>query len=119
MSSNESSSGRCGSRCARKPGSTWEARSARAQWRVLRGQSLAAARDGKRIKLALERSLMLDPALQDAYFGIGLYHYYADVAPAFAKMLRWLFLLPGGDRERGLQEMQRARTGGQLLRSDA
>jgi tetratricopeptide (TPR) repeat protein len=92
---------------------------ARAQWRVLRGQTLAAARDGKRIKAALERALMLDPALQDAYFGIGLYHYYADVAPAFAKMLRWLFLLPGGDRERGLQEMLRARSGGQVLRSEA
>jgi tetratricopeptide (TPR) repeat protein len=92
---------------------------ARAQWRVLRGQHLAAARDGKRIKSALERALMLDPALQDAYFGIGLYHYYADVAPAFAKMLRWLLLLPGGDRERGLEEMHRARSGGQLLRSEA
>ena len=92
---------------------------ARAQWRVLRGQTVAAARDGKRIKSSLERALMLDAALQDAYFGIGLYHYYADVAPAFAKMLRWLLLLPGGDRERGLQEMLRARNGGQLLRSEA
>jgi tetratricopeptide (TPR) repeat protein len=91
----------------------------RAQWRVLRGQTIAAARDGKRIKSSLERALMLDPGLQDAYFGIGLYHYYADVAPAFAKMLRWLLLLPGGDRERGLQEMLRARSGGQLLRSEA
>jgi tetratricopeptide (TPR) repeat protein len=92
---------------------------ARAQWRVLRGQTVAAARDGKRIKSSLERALMLDPGLQDAYFGIGLYHYYAGVAPAFAKMLRWLLLLPGGDRERGLEEMQRARSGGQLLRSEA
>jgi tetratricopeptide (TPR) repeat protein len=92
---------------------------ARAQWRVLRGQPVAAARDGKRIKSSLERALMLDPGLQDAYFGIGLYHYYAGVAPAFAKMLRWLLLLPGGDRERGLEEMQRARNGGQLLRSEA
>jgi tetratricopeptide (TPR) repeat protein len=92
---------------------------ARAQWRVLRGQTVAAARDGKRIKSSLERALMLDPDLQDAYFGIGLYHYYAGVAPAFAKMLRWLLLLPGGDRERGLEEMQRARSGGQLLRSEA
>ena len=92
---------------------------ARAQWRVLRGQTVAAARDGKRIKSSLERALMLDPDLKDAYFGIGLYHYYADVAPAFAKMLRWLLLLPGGDRERGLEEMLRARNGGQLLRSEA
>jgi tetratricopeptide (TPR) repeat protein len=92
---------------------------ARAQWRVLRGQTLAAARDGKRIKNALERALALDPAIQDAYFGIGLYHYYAAVAPTAARMLRWLLLLPGGNREQGLEEMLRARSGGQLLRSEA
>ena len=73
---------------------------ARVQWRVLRGEPLAAARDGKRIKAALEHALMLDPDMQDAYFGIGLYQYYADVAPAAAKVLRWLLTLPGGDRRR-------------------
>ena len=93
--------------------------STRVQWRVLRGQRLAAARDGKRIKDALERALALDPAMQDAYFGIGLYHYYADVAPVAAKMLRWLLLLPGGDREAGLREMLRARDGARLLRDEA
>lgn len=92
---------------------------ARAQWRVLRGERLAAARDGKRIKDALERALSLDPTLQDAYFGIGLYHYYADVAPAAAKFLRWLLLLPGGDRDAGLHEMLQAREGGALIRSEA
>ena len=46
---------------------------------------LGAARDGKRIKDSLERALALDPRLQEAYFGIGLYHYYADVAPTAAK----------------------------------
>jgi tetratricopeptide (TPR) repeat protein len=34
-------------------------------------------------------------------------------------MLRWLLLLPGGNREQGLEEMLRARSGGQLLRSEA
>lgn len=92
---------------------------ARGQWRVLRGQILPAARDGKRIKAALERALALDPHLQDAYFGIGLYHYYADVAPVAAKILRFFLLLPGGDRRAGLQEMLRARDAGQLLRSEA
>ena len=91
----------------------------RVQWRALRGERLAAARDGKRIKDALERALALDPDLQDAYFGIGLYHYYADVAPVAAKMLRWMLLLPGGDREAGLQEMLRAQSGGEVLRSEA
>ena len=69
---------------------------ARAQWKVLRTERVSAARDGKQIKDALEKSLALDPSLQEAYFGIGLYHYYAGVAPLAAKMLRWLLMLPGG-----------------------
>ena len=89
------------------------------QWRVLRGERLAAARDGKKIKDALERALQLDPTLNDAYFGIGLYHYYADVAPAAAKILRWLLFLPGGDRVQGMREMLRAREHGELLTGEA
>lgn len=89
------------------------------QWRVLRGERLAAARDGKRVKDALERALALDPSLQDAWFGIGLYHYYADVAPAALKVLRFLLLLPGGDRIQGLREMERTRERGELLRGEA
>ena len=91
----------------------------RVQWRVLRGERFGAVRDGKRIKDALERALQLDPTLNDAYFGIGLYHYYADVAPAAAKLLRWLLFLPGGNREMGLREMLQAREKGELLRGEA
>jgi hypothetical protein len=91
----------------------------RVQWRVLRGEKLAAARDGKRIKAALEHALDLAPRLYDAYFGIGLYRYYADVAPAAARFLRFLLLLPGGDREEGLAQMLRARNRGRLLRGEA
>ena len=91
----------------------------RVQWRVLRGDKLAAARDGKRIRQALERAVALDPQLEDAYFGIGLYQYYADVAPATAKILRFLLMLPGGDRVEGLAQMRRARARGQLLQGEA
>ena len=35
--------------------------------------------------------------------------YYADVAPTAAKILRFLLLLPGGNREEGLAQMLRAR----------
>jgi tetratricopeptide (TPR) repeat protein len=89
------------------------------QWRVLRAERLAAARDAKKIKDALERALALDPGLDDAHFGIGAYHYYAAVAPTAAKILRWLLFLPGGDRVRGLQEMLQARQSGVLLRGEA
>ena len=92
---------------------------ARVQWRVLRDEKMAAARDGKRIKQALEQALELDPALDDAYFGLGMYKYYADVAPTAAKILRFLFLLPGGDRHEGLREMLRARSRGRLLQGEA
>lgn len=92
---------------------------ARVQWRVLREQKLAAARDGKRILQALEESLRLDPTLDDAYFGMGMYKYYADVAPAAARMLRFLLLLPGGDRKVGLEQMKRARARGRLLQGEA
>jgi tetratricopeptide (TPR) repeat protein len=92
---------------------------ARVQFRVLRGERLPAARDGKRIKDALEKALALDPTLHDAWFGVGMYHYYADVAPASARVLRWLLFLPGGDRVKGLEQMLRARDQGTLLRSEA
>lgn len=92
---------------------------ARVQWRVLRGEKVAAARDGKQIQQALERSIALEPGLDDAYFGLGMYKYYADVAPAAARFLRFLLLLPGGDREEGLREIQRARSRGRLLQGEA
>ncbi len=91
----------------------------RVQWRVLRNEKLSAARDGKRIKQSLERAVQLDPSLEDAFFGIGMYEYYADVAPTAAKFLRFLLLLPGGDRREGLAEMLRARNRGRLLQGEA
>lgn len=91
----------------------------RAQWRVHRVERLAAARDGKRIKESLERALALDPAMHDAEFGIGMYRYYADVAPAVLRFLRWLLLLPGGNRVAGLQQLERAATQGQLVSGEA
>jgi hypothetical protein len=95
------------------------AHAVRVQWQVLRDAKLAAARDGKRIKQALERALELEPGLDDAHFGIGLYRYYADVAPAVLRLLRFLLLLPGGDREEGLAQMLRARNRGRLLQGEA
>jgi hypothetical protein len=92
---------------------------ARSQFRVYRGERLAAARDGKRIKESLERALALDPEMHDAEFGIGMYRYYAGVAPAAFKFLRYLLLLPGGDREGGLQQLERAAERGVLVRGEA
>ncbi len=91
----------------------------RAQMHGLRLERLAAARDGKRIKGALERALDLDPGLADAHFGIGLYKYLAGVVPAPVRLLLWLLMLPGGDRAGGMQAMLAARERGELLRDEA
>lgn len=91
----------------------------RSQFRVYRGERLAAARDGKRIKEALEKALALDPDMHDAEFGIGMYRYYAGVAPAIFRFLRFLLLLPGGDRQGGLQQLERSARHGVLVRGEA
>jgi hypothetical protein len=91
----------------------------RAQFRVYRGERLAAARDGKRIKEALEKALARDPGMHDAEFGVGMYRYYAGVAPALFKFLRFLLLLPGGDREGGLAQLERAGQLGLLVGGEA
>ncbi len=91
----------------------------RVQFRAVRNERLAAARDGKRIKDALERALALDPSISDAYFGIGLYHYWADVAPTALKILRFLLMLPGGNRAQGMAEMEKTRSRGELMRGEA
>ena len=91
----------------------------RAQFRVYRVERLAAARDGKRIKEALEKALALDPSMHDAEFGVGMYRYYAGVAPALFRFLRFLLLLPGGDRLGGLEQLRRASRLGLLVRGEA
>jgi tetratricopeptide (TPR) repeat protein len=91
----------------------------RLQWRGMRGERFSAARDGKRVKDALERALALEPDLNDAWFGIGLYHYYADIMPAILKFLRFLMLLPGGNRAQGLAEMLRAHDKAEVLGGEA
>jgi tetratricopeptide (TPR) repeat protein len=85
----------------------------------LRAQYLSAARDGRRIYNALQQTIKLDPTLTDAYFGLGLYHYYAAIAPTAARVLRFLLLLPAGDRAGGLKEMEQTRSSGVLLRGEA
>jgi hypothetical protein len=89
------------------------------QWQALRGERIGAARNGNRVRAALEEALRLDPGMADAHFGVGIYEYYADVASTAAKAFRWLLLLPGGDRVKGLQAIDKTRLSGDLLRAEA
>ena len=91
----------------------------RVQYHALRSEFLSAAQDGKRIKQSLEKALAIDPGLDDANAGLGLYQYYADIAPSVVKILRWFLGLPGGDKVKGLEQLRRARERGLLLKAEA
>lgn len=85
----------------------------------LRARDLPTARAGKRMRELLLAALQLDPNLTDAYAGLGLYNYFVDTLPTIVKMLRFLIGLPGGNRELGLQQMEKAAASGEYTRAEA
>jgi tetratricopeptide (TPR) repeat protein len=91
----------------------------RARLEALRDHALGTARAGKRLRNLSLAALKLDPNLNDAWFGVGLYNYFVDTLPIYVKMLRFLILLPGGDRHVGLRQIQQAMEKGQLINSEA
>jgi tetratricopeptide (TPR) repeat protein len=66
----------------------------------------------------LEKVIEIDPNYNDAYFGLGLYHYYADVMPRFLKVVT-SFLGIEGDRKKGLHELELAAEKGRYTRAEA
>jgi tetratricopeptide (TPR) repeat protein len=91
----------------------------RSRLEALRDHALATARAGKRMRNLSLEALKADPSVADAYFGLGLYNYFVDTLPTYVKMLRFLILLPGGDRLEGLQQIQQAMDKGQLVNAEA
>jgi tetratricopeptide (TPR) repeat protein len=91
----------------------------RARLEALRDHALATARAGKKLRNLSFAALKLDPNLSDAWFGVGLYNYFEDTLPTYVKMLRFLILLPGGDRHVGLRQIQQAMEQGQLVTAEA
>jgi tetratricopeptide (TPR) repeat protein len=74
----------------------------------LRAETKNAARYGVRARERLMRAEALDPNLADADFGLGLYNYYADTLSSVAKMLRFFVGIPGGSKQDGIRQLNRA-----------
>lgn len=66
----------------------------------------------------LKKIVAIDPNYYDAYLGLGLYHYYADVLPQFIKRVTAIFGIEG-DRERGLKQLQLAAEHGKYSQAEA
>jgi tetratricopeptide (TPR) repeat protein len=85
----------------------------------LRGKDVATARAGKKMRTFLMGALKDDPNLVDANLGLGIYNFYIDTLPPAIKVLRALGNVPGGNKELGLQQMQKAAESGDLVREEA
>ncbi len=85
----------------------------------MRNQAMATAGAGKQMRALLITALEKDRYLRDAYLGLGLYDYFVDTLPTFAKLFRWIMGLPGGSRTKGLREMEYAAKYGELTSGEA
>ncbi len=74
-----------------------------------------AARDAAKAKGYAEESVRLEPGRGDAYFTLGLYNYYVDIASGFVKALSFILFLPTGNRAEGLKQIERAAREGELM----
>lgn len=68
----------------------------------LRGSYFSAGRDAGRGKKYLEQVIEAEPTQYDAFYNLGVYNYLAGTLPGFAKVLKTLLFLPGGDKEKGM-----------------
>jgi tetratricopeptide (TPR) repeat protein len=78
--------------------------------RVLAAQKryFKALPEGLRAVKALKAALALDPGLEDAYLGLGMYEYFAARMPPAAKPFAYLVGAGWGDKEKGLADLRRA-----------
>jgi len=88
-----------------------------ARYLALQENWWTAYRTGKKGVGHLEKVVEADPTFGDAYLGLGIYHYYADVLPKVLKIFGTLVGLRG-DREKGLDEIRRARRDGALVEEE-
>ena len=67
----------------------------------------------------LNKALELDPALEDANLGLGLYNYFLDRIPQAAKPVAYLMVGMWGDRDKGLTLLKEVALKGHAARWEA
>ncbi len=70
---------------------------------------------GRSAKKNLEKVIKLDPTYNDAYLGLGMFHYYADLLPGFLKFFAGILGFKG-DRVRGRNEVYLAASRGHAFK---
>ncbi len=74
---------------------------------------------GKEMRNYAKRILEIQPDNPDALYFIGFYDYFADTLPSIQKFFRTLLFIPGGNKKRGLEELQIASQQGYFTKLEA
>lgn len=82
---------------------------------IVERRFLKAYWSGRRAKKHLETVIEIDSTYADAYLGLGMFHYYADLLPGVLKFVAGLLGFDG-DRDRGKDEILRAAANGHYFR---
>jgi tetratricopeptide (TPR) repeat protein len=91
----------------------------RAQLAATENEWWGTAQLGKQMKRNAELLVEDDPDLNDAYYFLGSFNYFADALPSYIKFLRTFMFLPGGNRKEGSSQLVRAYEKGSLVSGDA
>ena len=92
----------------------------RGRLRANRGAWLAAANDGLVALPAVRKAFKLEPNNYDVLLGMGIYNYYADVVPSQYPIVKPLMIfLPGGDKKKGLEQLELAAQKARYARTEA
>lgn len=91
----------------------------RAQLAATENEWWSTAQLGKQMKHNAELLVENDPDINDAYYFLGSFNYFADALPSYIKFLRTFMFLPGGDRKEGSQQLVRAYEKGNLVSAEA
>lgn len=91
----------------------------RAQLAATENEWWGTAQLGKQMKRNAELLVEDDPDLNDAYYFLGSFNYFADALPSYIKFLRTFMFLPGGNRKEGSSQLIRAYQKGDLVSGEA
>jgi tetratricopeptide (TPR) repeat protein len=92
----------------------------RGRLRANRSKWVGAANDGLVALPIVQKAYKLDPNNYDVLLGIGIYNYYADVIPDEYPFVKpFMVFFPGGDRKKGLQQLEEAAKHARYARVEA
>jgi hypothetical protein len=85
---------------------------------ALRAEYRNAARTAVNGRTEMLAALNLDPEMADATAALGIYNYYVETVSPIVKVLRFFMGIPGGDKQKGVEQMETGMNKGLFLAVD-